>query len=154
MKTSAGTNAVLGAIVELGTIAILAWVLVKGPPETSLFAAGVLSAAVTKRVGDRSRHGTGLGTTPPPPPGGSLGPGGEAPPPHDKTGFTGAPPGVFYGAACVVITALALAACVSTFEKRAMTCVDTSSTRDEYEECKRVLMREYHLSPSPKDAGQ
>lgn len=60
------SKGVVSLVTELGTLIVLAWVMVKGPPETALACAAVLGAAVQNRVAARTQQGRGIGSIAPP----------------------------------------------------------------------------------------
>jgi len=79
----------LAPFVELGTVGVLAWVVVKGPPSTQILIASIMTAVITHRASNRTKSQTGIGSIAP---GDNGGDPPESPPPVDKTGFTGSPP--------------------------------------------------------------
>lgn len=89
---------------------------------------------------------------PPPPPSGGTMPPPPAPP-------SGAPPTQGTGdrslrlALAVALLGLSLAACATGYRKAVFACVDDSTTRDEYEACKRGVNLRYGRDAGPREDG-
>lgn len=160
---SSTARAVAAAITELGTVAILGYIVGFGRPEASFSCAAILATLVTARAQSRARKGIGIGSIPPPASGDNGG--STAAPPHEpmpkstRTGFTGSPGAGDLRFVSLLGMLVMVAACAASplpptrFDAAVIAeiqaCKVQATSRAGYGECRARVLRAYNLD----DAG-